>query len=408
VEHHVPASDSTMYEVGSVTKQFTAAAIVMLAEQGRLRLDDPITRYLPEGSPAWAGVTLRHLLTHTSGVPQDTTLDWRRDYTEKELVLSAAALPLDFRPGEQESYSSTGYALLGIVVHRVTGRFWNDFLRDRIFRPLGMRTARVNSDLDIVPNRAAGYDLVNDTLKNQGWVSPSINATADCCLSLTVRDLAQWAVGLNHAKALSRAGQELSWTPVRLNDGGTYPYGLGWYIYQQRGYRRIGHSGAWRGFQATIQRYPDFDTTVIVLANLAPANVEGVALGIAGLLDPKLTAPHLLPGRLRGAAPPKPMERLLQDVASGKDSGEVTPGFAAHTSAGRRQQIARMLQDLQAWTFLGCDRVARGRMLRLGAHIDQICYGRGPVQENDRKGNIVFTVLYGTDWKAAGIDLYFF
>jgi len=252
VEHHVPATDSTVYEVGSVSKQFTAAATVMLAEQGRLELDDPITRYLPEGSAVWPSVTIRHLLTHTAGIPEDTMLNWRRDYTESELVRSAAAQPLDFEPGERESYSSTGYALLGLIIHRVAGVFWGDFVRDHIFRPLGMGTARVNSDIDIVPNRAAGYYLVNDTLKNQEWVSPSINATADCCLSFTVRDLAQWAIGLNHGKVLSPAGLEMSWTPVRLNNGGTYPYGFGWYITQQRGYQRIGHSGAWLGFQATI------------------------------------------------------------------------------------------------------------------------------------------------------------
>ena len=166
VEHHVPATDSTVYEVGSVSKQFTAAATVMLAEQGRLELDDPITRYLPEGSAVWPSVTIRHLLTHTAGIPEDTMLNWRRDYTESELVRSAAAQPLDFEPGERESYSSTGYALLGLIIHRVAGVFWGDFVRDHIFRPLGMGTARVNSDIDIVPNRAAGYYLVND------WSSP--------------------------------------------------------------------------------------------------------------------------------------------------------------------------------------------------------------------------------------------
>jgi len=218
VEQHVPATDSTVYPVGSVSKQFAAAAIVMLAEQGRLGLDDPITRYLPEGSAVWPGVTIRHLLTHTSGVPQDTMPDWRRDYTETELVRSAAAQPLEFTPGDRQSYSSTGYALLGIIIHRVTGQFYGDFLREHLFRPLGMGTARVNSDADIVPNRAAGYYFAGDTLKNQDWVSPSINSTADCCLSLTVRDFAQWAIGLNHGKALSRAGREMSWTPVRLNN----------------------------------------------------------------------------------------------------------------------------------------------------------------------------------------------
>ncbi len=328
VEHRVPATDSTVYPVGSLTKPFTAAAIVLLVPAGSSparRSDHPVPA---RRIGRVVRVTIRHLLTHTSGIPQDTTLDSRRDYSESELVRSAAQ-PLQFEPGELESYSSTGYALLGVIIHRVTGVFWGDFVRDQIFRPLGMRTARVNSDTDTVPNRAAGYYLVNDTLQKPDPVSPSINAAADCCLSFSVRDLAQWAIGLNHGKVLGRAGLEMSWTPVQLNKAGTYPYGLGWNIFEQRGYRRIGHSGAWLGYHATIQRYPDFNLTVIVLLNLGQANSEGIAVGIAGLLEPALTPPHLLPSRLKGATPPRSIDQLLRAIASGSESALVTPEFRA-------------------------------------------------------------------------------
>ena len=400
VEHHVPASDSTVYEVGSVTKQFTAAAVVMLSEQGRLSLDDPIVRSLPEGSGVWPRVTIRHLLTHTSGIPNDTVPDWHRDYTEAELVRSAAAQPLDFEPGDRESYSSTGYALLGFIIHRVTGVFWGDFVQDHIFRPLGMTTARVISDADIVPNRAAGYYLMNDTLKNQEWVSPSISSTADLGLSFSVRDLAQWAIGLNHGKVLSRAGLEMSWTPVRLNNGGTYPYGFGWNITQQRGYRRIGHSGAWLGFQATIQRYPDFDITAIVLANMAQAKPEAIALGIAGLVEPALTPPHLLHTRLPGATPPTPIDKLLGDIASGRDSGEVTPEFRGSFPGPRREFIAGLLKMIHTWTLLGCESVRDRGISRLRSRIENICYAKATTRE----GSLLFTVLYGSGWRAAALD----
>jgi CubicO group peptidase (beta-lactamase class C family) len=401
VEHQVPATDSTIYEVGSVSKQFTAAAVVMLSEQGRLSLDDPIVRFLPEGSGVWPRVTIRHLLTHTSGIPDDTIPDWHRDYTEAQLVRSAAAQPLDFEPGDRESYSSTGYALLGFIIHRVTGVFWGDFVRDHIFRPLGMTTARVISDADIVPNRAAGYYLVNDTLKNQEWVSPTISATADLGLSFSVRDLAGWAVGLNHGKVLSRAALEASWTPVRLNNGGTYPYGFGWNLTQQRGYRRIGHSGAWLGFQATIQRYPDFDITVIVLANLAQAKPESIALGIAGLLEPVLTPPYLLHTRLPGATPPTPIDKLLGDIASGRDSAEVTPEFRASFPGPRRELIAGFLKLIQTWTFLGCDNVRGRGISRLRSRIEHICYAKGTAA---KEGSLLFTVLYGSGWRVAALD----
>jgi CubicO group peptidase (beta-lactamase class C family) len=228
VERQVPATDSTLYMVGSLTKPFTAAAIVLLSQQSRLKLDDPVTKYLPEGRAVWSGVTVRHLLTHTAGVPQDTLLDWSREYSESELVRSAAQ-PLEFKPGALESYSSTGYALLGVIIHRVSGVPWGDFVREHIFRPLEMRTARVNPDAESLPDRARGYGLVNDTLRqDQDPVSRSINSMADCCLSFSTRDLVQWARGLNHAKVLGEAGLKLSWTPVRLNNAGTYPYGLGW------------------------------------------------------------------------------------------------------------------------------------------------------------------------------------
>jgi CubicO group peptidase (beta-lactamase class C family) len=399
VENHVPATDSTVYAVGSLSKQFTAAAIVLLSQQGRLGLDDPITRYLPEGSPVWSGVTIRHLLTHTSGIPQDTTLDSRRDYSESELVRSAAQ-PLQFEPGELESYSSTGYALLGVIIHRVTGVFWGDFVRDHIFRPLGMRTARVNSDPDTVPTRAAGYYLVNDTLQKPEPVSPSLNAAADCCLSFSVRDLAQWAIGLKHGKVLGRAGLEMSWTPVQLNKAGTYPYGLGWNIVEQRGYRRIGHSGAWLGSHATIQRYPDFNLTVIVLLNLGQANSEGIAVGIAGLLEPALTPPHLLRSRLKGATPPRSIDQLLRAIATGSESALVTPEFRTTFPRPRRELIAGLLKSLHTWTSLGCDNVRDRNISRLRSRIEHICYVKGTAKE----GSLLFTVLYGSGWRAAGLD----
>jgi CubicO group peptidase (beta-lactamase class C family) len=402
LEDRVPATDSTVYAVGSLSKQFTAAAIVLLSQQGRLGLDDPITRYLPEGSAVWSAVTIRHVLTHTAGIPQDTTLDWRRDYSESELVRSAAQ-PLEFEPGALESYSSTGYALLGVIIHRVTGTPWGDFVRDQIFSPLGMRTARVNSDTDIVPNRTAGYYFVNDTLKNPEWVSPSINATADCCLSFTVLDLARWAIGLNHGKVLGRAGLEMSWTPVKLNNGGTYPYGFGWNIFEQRGYRRIGHSGAWRGCHATIQRYPEFDLTVIVLLNLGQANSEGVAVGIAGLLEPALTPPHLLASRMPGATPPKPIDQLLRAIASDTESALVTPDLKASFPRPRRELIAGLLKLIDTWTMLGCDRVHDRGITRLRSRIEHICYAKGTAKQ----GGLLFTVLYASGWRAAGLDNFF-
>ncbi len=404
VELHVPANDSTMYQSGSVGKQFTAAAIVMLSEQGRLSLDDSITRFLPDGPATWRGITIRQLLTHTSGIADyaDSTLDSRRDYTEDELVKLAAKEPLEFAPGDRWSYSNTGYVLLGIIIHRVTGVFYGDFLRDHVFRPLGMRTTRVISEADIIPNRAAGYHLVNDTLKNQDWVSPSLNTTADGALYFTVRDLAQWAIGLNHWKIPSRAGLEASWTPVRLNGGGTYPYGFGWQVAQQRGYRRIGHGGAWQGFRTAIQRYPDFDLTVIVLDNLEQSLPEAMAVTIAGIMEPRLTAPHALRRAPSEVKPAQPIDRLLQDISAGADSARIAPGLKAFVSDALRESVGRRLTGAQGWTFIGCDSVEGRGISRLGTQVARICYARGL----GAAPNSLVTVLYGADWRAAGFDFY--
>jgi CubicO group peptidase (beta-lactamase class C family) len=406
VEHGVPATDSTIYQSGSVGKQFTAAGVVMLAQEGLLGLDDSITRYLPQGQQRWRGITIRHLLTHTSGIPDyaDTTLDYRRAYSEDDLIRLATQLPLEFVPGERWSYSNTGYLLLGAVIRKVTGQFYGDFLRRRIFEPTGMRTTRIISESDIVRHRAAGYERVGGKLRNQSWVSPELNTTADGSLYLSVRDLAAWAVALNHGRVPAQSVLEASWTPVRLNSGGLYPYGFGWWIDQQRGYRKIGHTGAWQGFQTSIQRYPDFDLTVIVLANLAGSDPYAVSIGIAGILEPVLGAPHLLTQALDGDSPPQPIPDLLRSIAAGK-AAQVTKGYQAFMSTDMRREVGEELEGERVWTFLGCEAPNRQEISRLSAIVEHICYARG----SDKKGNgVLATALYTRDWKAADVEFYEF
>src|SRR5260370_21498305 len=217
VELHVPGSDSTVCQSGSMGRQFTAALVEMLVEKHLVRLDDSIVRWFPEGAAVWQGITVRRLLTHTSGIAEytDSTFDYRKDYTDDELVKFAASRLLDFRPGERWSYSNTGYLLLGALIHRVSGRFYGDLLRDSVFGPLGMNDSRVISEADIVPNRAAGYRLEDGVLKNQEWVAPTLNTTAAGALYFTVRDLTRRAVALNHARVPSPAALDTALAPVR-------------------------------------------------------------------------------------------------------------------------------------------------------------------------------------------------
>jgi CubicO group peptidase (beta-lactamase class C family) len=403
IELGVPASDSTIYQSGSVGKQFTATGVLMLAERGRLDLDDGITKWLPEGAGVWDSVTVRHLLTHTAGVPEytDSTFDYRKDYTEDELVRFAASKPLDFPPGQRWSYSNTGYLLLGVLIHRVTGRFYGEVLQDLIFKPLGMRTTRIISETDIVPNRAAGYQLIRNELRNQDWVSPSLNTTADGALYFSVKDLARWTVSLNHRRIPGGSGLKMAWTPVRLNGGGTYPYGFGWDLTDQRGYPRIGHTGSWQGFKTAIHRYPEHDLTIIMLANLAQAQPGAIAQAIAGILEPALRPPHTIAARLPGGSITPPISDLLKQIVA-RDSAGVTAGLHRFLSAAARQEWAELLGPVRSWTPLGCDAVTERRIVRLGAEVERICYARG----TGASAPLLVSVYYAAGGRAAYLDFY--
>jgi CubicO group peptidase (beta-lactamase class C family) len=402
LELRVPASDSTIYQSGSLGKQFTAAGVVTLAQQGRLRLDDHIVRWLPEGKGVWDSITVRHLLTHTSGITEytDSTFDYRKDYTEDQLVRFAAARPLDFAPGTRWSYSNTGYLLLGVLVHRVTGRFYGDVLRDLIFSPAGMRTTRIISEADIVPNRADGYELVKGQVKNQEWVAPSLNTTADGSLYFSVHDLLSWARSINQQRVPSAAVLAQAWSPVHLNDGGLYPYGFGWDLIDQRGHARVGHTGSWQGFKTALYRYPEFNLTVVVLANLAQAEPGAIAESIAGILEPELRPPQMLTQPLSGPRPAHPASQVLQAISSGQDGALVTPALHRFVSPAARKNLAQPLRGLDTWTELGCDNVQARGIRWLGSPIQRVCYARAGGKELQA----VFSMFYSPDGRLAHFD----
>jgi CubicO group peptidase (beta-lactamase class C family) len=281
VELDVPVTPETIFQTGSVGKQFTSMAVMMLVDEGKIGLDDHLTKYIPESPGAWRDVTIRQLLTHTSGIAdyggeEETmgkgVINFREDYTEEELVQAFAKMPTDFRPGDKWSYSNTGYVLLGIVIHRVSGKFYGDFLQGRVFQPLGMHATRIISEADIVPHRSSGYRLVKGELKNQEWVSPTMNTMADGALYTNVLDLAKWDAALYTTRLVKQSSLDAIWTPVKLNDGKTHPYGFGWDLALKNGHRAVSHDGAWQGFTMSISRYVDERMTVIVMTNLDENN----------------------------------------------------------------------------------------------------------------------------------------
>jgi CubicO group peptidase (beta-lactamase class C family) len=300
IELDVPVKPETIFQTGSVGKQFTATAVMMLVEDGKIRLDDPVGKYLPRTPASWSKITVRSLLTHTSGIADYESdsltkkgaafINLRNDYTEDELFAKLSGLPLDFPPGSKWSYSNSGYLLLGILIHKVTGQFYGDVLQERIFRPLGMTSTRIISEADIIPNRAAGYRLVNGEIKNQEWVSPTLNTTADGALYTNVPDMAKWDAALYTDKLLGKGSLDQMWSAVRLNDGKTAPYGFGWEVTEVNGHRLIEHGGAWQGFTTQISRYVDERFTVIVLTNLDSehSQPDKIAHAVAALYNPAL------------------------------------------------------------------------------------------------------------------------
>ena len=305
IEHGVRVTPQTVFQSGSMGKQFTAMAVMMLAEEGKLSLDDPITKHLSVPSKKWSRITVRHLLTHTSGLgdyPEEFSL--QKDYTESEMLKIITAQPLGFAPGEKWNYSNLGYVTLGILIHKVTGAFYGEFLQERIFGPLGMKNTRVINEPDIIPNRAAGYELKDGVLKNQEWVAPTVNTTADGSLYFTAEDIEKWDEALEAKKLLRPAGFEQIWTPVKLNDGSSAPYGFGWGIRKTDSGRPVlEHGGEWQGFATFIARYPNDRLTVAILCNRAAADAAYIAKKVAGFYIPEL-AP-----RTRAAVKPDP-ERL--------------------------------------------------------------------------------------------------
>jgi CubicO group peptidase (beta-lactamase class C family) len=284
VELQVPVKPETIFQSGSMGKQFTATAVMMLVEEGKISLDDRLTKFFPHAPAAWRDVTVRELLSHTAGFGDyPATFNFRKDWTETELLRMVEGIPLAYPPGTAWAYSNLGYLTLGILIHYVTGEFYGDFLQRRIFQPLGMGTTRIISEADIVPNRAAGYRLVKGELKNQEWVAPSVNTTADGSLYFSIIDLAKWDAALYTEELLKRSSLEKMWAPALLKNGQPNKdgYGFGWFIANRNGHRIISHDGAWQGFQTTITRHIDDQLTVVMLTNLAEAEPGKMAEHVA-------------------------------------------------------------------------------------------------------------------------------
>lgn len=304
MELNVRATPSTVYQIQSITKSFVACGIMLLVEDGKLALDDKITKYLSGLPQAWSDVTVRQMIAHTSGIPsfvQDQgggaaiiAFAQKTDSSE-QIIRWAAARPLKFAPGEGRKYSSTGYHLLGMIIEKVSGKPWGQFLHDRIFAPLAMSSTRVFSHFDIIPNRASGYNHFGDVPVNGLTFTPAIMESAAGGLVSTVEDMAKWETALEKGTILKPSTLAQMAVPVKLKNDSTVQEGdgtrhsLGWDLLTWQGHRVMAHGGDHvTGFTAIFARFIDDKLAVIMLTNLMPLDIGSLTKSVAGFYVPAL------------------------------------------------------------------------------------------------------------------------
>ncbi len=291
VEFQVPATDQSIFEIGSVSKQITAAAIMLLVEDGKVELDEKISKYLPETPDAWKDVTVRNLLNHTSGIPSYTRLggfELHKRYKVADFIKELSKHPLDFETGSQYRYNNSGYSLLGYIIESASGKTYWDFLSERIYQPLGMNSTANRDPQFVVRNRVTGYEWENGRLTGRDGVLTDL-FSAGAIIS-SVADMAKWNLALRGDKLLKQTSKDEMWKPGTLNDGEKLRYGLGWNISEFRGQKLFSHGGQTAGFAANNSLYVDSDLQIIVLSNLGTQGLgSSIARGIAKIYIPSIS-----------------------------------------------------------------------------------------------------------------------
>ena len=288
LELEVPIEPDMVFRLGSLTKQFTAVAILMLAEQGKLTLDDSISKFLPDYPTHDHLITIKHLLTHTSGIKSYTSMPewpplWRKDFTVQELIDFFKHQPMEFAPGKRWAYNNSGYVLLGAIIEKVSGQTYEEFIQQSIFEPLGMKQSYYDNPSRVIPRRVAGYDKSPEGFSNAAYLSMTQPYAAGG-LASTVDDLVLWDSALYTERLLKHETLKQAQISHRLTDGSTTAYGYGWEISEYAGYRLIEHGGGIHGFRTRAIRVPDDRVFVAVLSNNGGVDPGLLAFKITALV----------------------------------------------------------------------------------------------------------------------------
>lgn len=363
LEWNEPADATTIFRIGSVTKQFTAAAIMKLVEQGKVHLDDSLAKYLPDFDTEGHTVTIRELLDHTSGIPNYTAQPgfWakpaRLDLSDQEVLDLVKSVPFDFEPGTSWRYSNTNYFLLGMIVEKVSGRAYADFMRETFFEPLGLSHTLYGSETAIVPHRAQGYayDPVTMQPRNDAAISMRVPGGAGGLVS-TAGDLVRWQIALTNGRAVSRASfQQMIGSPVDMGQA-DMKYGFGLFINRLDGQRVIEHDGGINGFNAILSWLPDIGLRMAVISNseVMPSAIVERQIIAALTSDKPPPPPRTTPQPGAEAA----LRKLIADQANGSpDYATMSPALADAV----RAQLPRIQPLFKSWgpikevTFLGVD-----------------------------------------------------
>ncbi|UAY55712.1 serine hydrolase domain-containing protein [Arachidicoccus terrestris] len=305
LELNVPLKPDMVFNLASITKQFTAVAILQLVAQGKISLQDSLQKFIPDFPSKGHIITIENLLTHTSGIKDYMQIDYRNlnmerwDFSPKQLIDSFKNYALDFEPGTKFSYSNSGYYLLGYITQKASGKRYQSYIQDNLLKPLGLTRSYFDSANIIIPGRVNGYRKDGSSFRNVDYWSPTIEYAAGGLIS-NVEDLFRWHVGLYSYKILKKEMLKKAFTPYHLKDGTTTGYGYGWFVRTSNGVKSIEHGGGMPGFLTNEIYYPDSDTYIAVLCNNGTVSMNDLTVNIAQIvLDKRLQENlHVAPNEL--------------------------------------------------------------------------------------------------------------
>ena len=395
VELHAPVIIHSLFSIGSIGKTFTATAIMLLQKQGKLSINDPINKYLDSLPDEWKNITIKNLLTHTSGIKDYSpdfpgypiiNRDRKQEITEAQFIKLAASEPLNFKPGERWAYSNSNFVLLGFIIHKTSGKTLPEFMKENIFDVAGMKETCYISLNEIIPNRASGYllDEDNDNRLIPGkYVSDFYSTMGDMGIITSALDMAKWSIALDERKILDKQTLQEMWQPAKLNNGQEAEglvgneYGMGWFVSNHRSFKEIGHGGDFiNGYSADFVRFDELHIAVVVLCNLNQANPHFISLDLAGFYVPELKGiDQMIPEQTSDTSFKNKVHTLLSEIGNDNlDTTLVTENFKEKINPVTKMLFQHQPVDESSITFVHSDNIVNKNFLCDGTLIQKINY----------------------------------